>query len=344
MGKGYTVSNEGELNASFEKTFNQQVKELNSQLEKVISFTFVGNVNTGKSSIINAIAGEEVAKTGPTPGETTEIYEHRYLENIIFTDTPGLHDIAKENSDKTLGYFKKADLILFVLNAAGEVFSSYEKKVFKKIKNYNDNILIILNKIDAAEDIPELKKFIENHTDAKYEVIPVSVRTGENMDDLKLEILKILERTHMEMLFSKHVKKKSFIAQRWIISAAMSAGVVKFPLISIFTSPSLIRIQVKMLLKLSHLYEKPLTKTKAKELVIATLTANIDEAGFKNFSQKFVGFHVINAINPVESGAAIYMTFALGQAVKYAYENKIELNAGSLKGIYEKSDNGKEKV
>ena len=60
---------------------------------------------------------DKVAKVSSKPGETINIKEHKYADKILFVDTPGLDDIMKDNSDATLNYYKKADIILFFLNS-----------------------------------------------------------------------------------------------------------------------------------------------------------------------------------------------------------------------------------
>lgn len=318
-----------EFDEMFNETYETQMKEINEQLEKNILFVLVGNINSGKSSTINALMGDHVATVSPKPGETVEIDEYQYTNKILFVDTPGLNDVIEDNSEKTLAYYKNSDIILFFLNAAGDVLSATEKMVFEKIKKYNDNIIIVLNKIDAAEEIPRLVAYVGEHLGAEYPVIPISSKTGENIEKLKSNILDILTVKKKEILFAKHVKEKSSIANKWIVSAATGAGAIgitPFPGADIIPITA---IQVGMLLKLSNLYGHPISKEKAKELIITTIVGNTGKAVYHQLIKFFPGYGSL-----IGGGVAGSMTFALGQAVKYAYENKIELDAGSLKSIY----------
>ena len=61
----------------FENAYKQETDRINAQLDKEILFAMIGDVNTGKSSTINQIIGEEVALVGAKPGETTGI--DRYI-------------------------------------------------------------------------------------------------------------------------------------------------------------------------------------------------------------------------------------------------------------------------
>lgn len=121
----------------FEKAYDEEIDRINEQLEKEIIFAMIGDVNTGKSSTINRLVGEEVASVGAQPGETVIVKKYKYKDKIIFADTPGLDDINSKNSEETEKYVKKADVILFFLNAAGTVFSEGEKTQFDKISKIN---------------------------------------------------------------------------------------------------------------------------------------------------------------------------------------------------------------
>ena len=131
-----------------DEAYEKEMDEINRQLKQEILIALIGDVNTGKSSTMNRIVGEEVAGVGAEPGETTEIKPHKYKEHIYFMDTPGLNDVNIANSEITLKYYKQADIVLFFLNVAGTV-SEAEKKSFEMIQGVNTNILIVLNKIDA---------------------------------------------------------------------------------------------------------------------------------------------------------------------------------------------------
>ena len=127
--------------SDFERAYEEEVDRINEQLEKEILFAMIGDVNTGKSSTINRLVGEEVASVGAQPGETVIVKKYKYKDKIIFADTPGLDDINSKNSEETEKFFKEADIILFFLNAAGTVFSDGEKKYFDKISKINNSTL-----------------------------------------------------------------------------------------------------------------------------------------------------------------------------------------------------------
>lgn len=314
----------------FDQAFEQETDKVNAQLDKEILFAMIGDVNTGKSSTINQLIGDEVAEVGARPGETTGIDRYVYRDKIIFVDTPGLDDIHVKNSEETLQFYKQADIVLFFLNAAGTVLSEGERKSFELIKKTNKDIIFVLNKIDAADDIPGLVTYVKEHTGGRFKVVPISSRTGENIDKLRNEVLDILKKKHKEIQFARLIKEKTSTANKWILAASGSATAVGAAPIPGSDFVPLTGIQVGLMVKLAALYEKPLSKAKAKELIIATITGNIGKTLFRQIIKLVPGAGSV-AGGSIAGG----MTLALGYAVRYAYENDIELNPNSLKSLYE---------
>lgn len=314
----------------FDKLYEEQMQALNEQMTETVFIAMIGDVNAGKSSTINALMKEDVAEVGAKPGETTAIKKYVYKDRIIFVDTPGLDDVMQENSKETLNYFHQADVILFFLNAAGTVLSDAELSTLRQIKKVNQDIIIVLNKIDAADDIPNLVKYIQDHTSYAFPVAPISSRTGENMRMLQDEILQILEVKKKDLLMAVNLKDRSAVANKWILSAGASAAAIGAAPIPGADFVPLTTIQVSMMIKLSKLYDKPIAKDKAKELIVATIVGNIGRTVFRQIIKLVPGAGMV-------AGASVAgaMTIALGHAVKYAHENDIDLSAKSLKPIYE---------
>ncbi|MFJ7887301.1 YcjF family protein [Lysinibacillus xylanilyticus] len=323
------INNE-EFEKTFDEVFEQKSEEINAQLNRKILITMVGDVNCGKSSTINKLMKEDIVSVGAKPGETIHIKEIPYKENIIFVDTPGLDDVVKENTEVTLKYYKNSDVILFFLNAAGTVLSENELKNLKEIEKVSQDIIIVLNKIDAADDIPALVKYIQDHTDYKYPVTPISSRTGENIMMLQNKLLDILEKKSKDLMFAMNLKEKASIANRWILAAGASSAVIGASPIPGSDFVPLTGVQVGLMLKLSTLYDKPISKENAKELLIATVVGNIGKTIFRQIVKVVPG-----AGSVIGASVAGATTVALGYAIKYMHENNIDLQAEHLKSIYE---------
>lgn len=313
----------------FDKIFAEQSAEINKQLDQEILIAMIGDVNAGKSSTINRLMDGEVARVGAKPGETVSIEKYALHDKIVFVDTPGLQDVNSENSQQTLKFFKEADVVLFFLNAAGTVLSDYELQTLKQIREVNQDILIVLNKIDAAEDVGELVKYIQDNTAYNYPVVPISSRTGENMSMLQNQILRILEKGKKDVLMATYMADKSSTAKKWILASGASAAAIgAIPLPGADFGP-LTALQVAMMIKLAKLYNKPITKDRAKEMIIATVVGSVGRTIFRQVVKLIPGAGSVAA-----GSVAATMTISLGYAVKYAYERDIDLDANSLQPLY----------
>lgn len=332
---------EKEVTQAMDQMFENEMKKVNDALEQELLISLIGEVNAGKSSTVNKIIGEEIASTNPMPGETVSVdpYNIRGLENIKFMDTPGLNDPNDENPRKTLEFVQKSDVVLFFLNAAGTVFSESEKEKFNEIEKHNKDILIVLNKIDAAENIPAIVKFIKDHTANKYKVIPISSKTEENLETLKKEILFLLEKKGKDILFAKSMKEKSSAATRWIIGAGVSAGIIGASPIPGSDVLPLTTLQAGLIIKLSNLYDKPLTKKAAKDMIVVTATQTIGHTIYRQ-ALKFIP----GAGSVIGGTVASSMTLALGYGVKYAYENNMDIDYDMIGDLFIKLKNREKKL
>ncbi len=324
MEHNHTFSDE-----EFERMFDEEMERINMQMEQEILIAMIGDVNAGKSSTINRLMGEEVASVGAKPGETQEIKKFVYKEQIMFVDTPGLDDIQSEHSAETMKFYKEADVVLFFLNAAGTVLSATELASLNKISKNNKNIILVLNKIDAADDIASLVKYVQDNTYYKYPVAPVSSRTGENFSMLQKEILRLLETKGKDLKMGKNMADKSNTANTWILAAGGSAAAIGAVPIPGADFVPLTALQIGLMLRLSTLYGKPISKDNAKELIIATITGNVGKTIFRQIVKLVPGAGMV-----VGASVAGAMTLALGYAVKYAHENDINLTSEALGPIY----------
>ncbi|MBF7041910.1 50S ribosome-binding GTPase [Campylobacter volucris] len=140
-----------------------------------------GVYNSGKSTLINALVGKEVAKTSDAP-ETKQVQSYKYNDFEIF-DTPGVN--APEEDQKIADdYYKQCELILFVMsNENVEQTFLYEK--IKRIIDDKKSAIIILNKKQNVSDEDDIKlrgaiylnleKFGFSKEDAKEKISVYSV-------------------------------------------------------------------------------------------------------------------------------------------------------------------------
>lgn len=117
--------------------------------------TLLGNRNAGKSSLINAITGQEIAIVSDTPGTTTDPVDKRYelipIGPVTFYDTAGLDDegeLGQKRVQATLKVLFRTDLALFVND--GKPFCPKELETIAKVRDMEIPLLVVFNKSDLG--------------------------------------------------------------------------------------------------------------------------------------------------------------------------------------------------
>ncbi|MFA7570438.1 MAG: ribosome biogenesis GTPase Der [Sulfurimonadaceae bacterium] len=169
-----------------------------------IKVAIIGKVNVGKSSILNALIGEERSVVSPIAGTTIDPVDESfdYKEKVItFVDTAGLRrrgsieGIEKYALMRTEDMLQKANLALLVLDAS-QPFSDLDEKISGLVDKFGLGTIIVLNKWD--ENIDTFKK-LEEEVRRRFRflffapIIAVSAKTGRSIDRLKDKIIEIYE-------------------------------------------------------------------------------------------------------------------------------------------------------
>lgn len=118
----------------------------------------LGEPNAGKSSLINALVGCQVAITAPVAGTTRDAIRGILNTNqsqIIFIDTPGMQkatNLLEQKMNRMIsGAVKTADVICFVLDV-----NHVSKKTLSKLANYENfgvPVIVVISKIDSTTQI-----------------------------------------------------------------------------------------------------------------------------------------------------------------------------------------------
>ena len=151
----------------------------------------VGRPNAGKSTLVNALVGEKIAIVSDKPQTTRArvlgVVRRPGLE-IALIDTPGIHRpqhrmnaaMVRDATDA----LSSADAILFVVDAA-ERRGPGESFIVERIAQADAPAFLALNKIDLLRKerlLPLIGDFARRHAFA--EIVPISARTGENVERL----------------------------------------------------------------------------------------------------------------------------------------------------------------
>ncbi|HUU77229.1 MAG TPA: GTPase [candidate division Zixibacteria bacterium] len=169
-----------------------------------------GYTNAGKSTLMNALTSADVEVDGrmfTTLNTTTRSFD-TFGRKILITDTVGLISrlphVLMDAFYATLKEIKDADVVLLLIDSYDSI-ENIKRKVLASINTltaieaYSIPIIPVLNKIDIAENVEEKEKIVQAALNRKP--IKISAMNNINLEELKSEILRILEtfRFHLKI-------------------------------------------------------------------------------------------------------------------------------------------------
>jgi GTP-binding protein Era len=159
----------------------------------------IGRPNSGKSTLLNALAGQKVSIVSSKPQTT----RHRIIGvlsetrgQIVFVDTPGVHKPGYRMNQRMLGtvyeQLRGVDLVLHMVDG-GIPFGAGENFVLEMVKKTGAPAFLLLNKIDAIAKqrlLPAMDRY--GQAGCFMEILPISAATGENLDLLRDRIFEYM--------------------------------------------------------------------------------------------------------------------------------------------------------
>ncbi|MCX7828165.1 MAG: [FeFe] hydrogenase H-cluster maturation GTPase HydF [Thermanaerothrix sp.] len=145
-----------------------------------------GRRNAGKSSLINALTGQDAALVSPMPGTTTDpvfkAMELLPIGPVVFIDTAGIDDdgeLGELRVERTMRVMDRTDLALLVVSHPVEDLSM-EREWLEGLKGRGIPVVGVCNKVDLGGVDPEA---LEGELGIRF--VPVSARTGMGIESLK---------------------------------------------------------------------------------------------------------------------------------------------------------------
>jgi len=187
-----------------EELFSDEEPQEDLENLKEIKVAIVGRVNVGKSSLLNALVGEERAIVSDIDGTTIDpIDESIYFDgyHITFVDTAGIRrrskikDIEKYALLRTENVLKEADVAVLVLDSKNGIVE-LDERIGGLIQKHKNACIIVANKWDETEsDYKEFEKEVKYRF--KYldyaPFMVVSAKTKRNLDRLKEKIIYVYQ-------------------------------------------------------------------------------------------------------------------------------------------------------
>ena len=148
-----------------------------------------GRPNVGKSTLMNRILGVHLAATAPKPQTTRNrilgIHSDKNTQ-IVFVDTPGIHDdhkgLLNSRLNKTaIASLSEGDAIVFMIEVGK--WKKEDEHVLTYLSKENTPVILVVNKIDRVKSKSSLLPFLEK-VQGQYkfaEIIPVSAYSEESV-------------------------------------------------------------------------------------------------------------------------------------------------------------------
>lgn len=154
-----------------------------------IHIAFFGLRNAGKSSLVNAVTGQNISLVSDIKGTTTDpvkkAMELLPLGPVVIIDTPGIDDegvLGEMRVERAKSVLSQTDIAVLVRDITTEITDT-ETRLLKLFEANKIPFLIVLNKTDLLENIKETQ---ENE-------IAVSAKDGKNIFELKEKLATLIK-------------------------------------------------------------------------------------------------------------------------------------------------------
>jgi [FeFe] hydrogenase H-cluster maturation GTPase HydF len=158
-----------------------------------VHIAIFGRRNVGKSSLINALTGQEVAIVSEVKGTTTDpvskAMELLPLGPVVIIDTPGLDDegvLGMLRARRAREVLNQADIAILVAEAR---IGDFERELAGLVREKNIPLVMVYNKADLEAPSEAIQRTVAQNLRAQVHV--VSAKTGAGVEDLKLALAQI---------------------------------------------------------------------------------------------------------------------------------------------------------
>ena len=214
---------EDDLPGSVLKEVQKSIKQVHTDIKRILEdqkvgekirdgfrISIIGDVNAGKSSLLNLLAKRDAAIVSEEEGTTRDVVE-TYLNidgyPVILADTAGIrkakNKVEKEGIKRAIKKAKEADLTLVMIDVSKKTINSDVKKLINK------DCILVFNKSDLSKKTPK-NEFKKN------DQILISVKNSKNIDRLI--------KTIKEKLSKKFMKANNILVTRERHRAKLNAA------------------------------------------------------------------------------------------------------------------------
>jgi GTP-binding protein Era len=220
----------------------------------------IGRPNAGKSTLVNHLVGQKIAIVTSKPQTTRNRIQGIVTKpegQIVFIDTPGLHEAAsalgRQMMQEVAAALEGIDVLLLMVDAS-RMQPYADDLLLEKAKRFRGKTILALNKVDRLPK-PKLLPLIEAFSKAfEFDaIVPISALKGAGCDDLLEEIFKLLPEGEPyfpeeqvtdqpeRFLAAEIIREKAIEVMYHEVPYALAVVVEKFE-----ETPKLLRIEATM--------------------------------------------------------------------------------------------------
>ena len=161
--------------------------------------TLIGRPNVGKSTLMNRMIGQKIAITSNKPQTTRNRIQTVHTDErgqIVFVDTPGIHRAKNKLGEYMVGAAEKTigevDVVCWLVEPTTYIGAG-ERHIIERLKKVKCPVILVINKVDTIkkEEILPVIDCYRRELDFD-EIVPVSARSGTNVNELIDTIYKYL--------------------------------------------------------------------------------------------------------------------------------------------------------
>jgi small GTP-binding protein len=295
---------------------------------------FAGFGNSGKSSLLNAIYGADVARVSMMTDETkTPQIAERF--GIDFTDTPGVGTSRFSLDDVLgLGVLQSQHIILHVLNGAAAV-SAEDEKLARVIRGASAQSIVVINKIDLLDERERAEFFasaVARLGVPENDVLMVSAKRGTGVPALVQRITDLLPNALQDAFIAAqradtHLKERRI--RTLIYSKAGVCAAVALAPIPVADILVLTPIQMAMVATIGYFHGVEVSAERAGELMgVMGASVGLREAA-RQLVKLVPGYGLV-----VSAGIAFAGTVALGETAHVWLSRQMKVAAQDLKELF----------
>ncbi len=204
-----------ELEEKFEELLDfDQEREEETSPEADIRIALLGKPNTGKSTLINRLIGSETSIVSDIPGTTRDVvegrFEYRHTRYRVM-DTAGIRkkkrvgeNVEYYSVNRAIKTIDDTDVVLLMIDAV-EGLGDQDKKIAAQIVKKGRGVILVLNKWDLVQDIPNQMEAISDRTRFLFPILgfapmlPLSAVQGKGVEKLLDEVYKVWKQLNFRV-------------------------------------------------------------------------------------------------------------------------------------------------